>query len=141
MIEMNHILNSKMIKLSLRFWGEQLNPQTVSDNLGLKPSYSYKKGHTKQLSSGKTTAPKELGIWVFEKQVMTSFEDELDILLNKIKCKNLKSIDGVDLIILDLYFGLSDNDSQLDSSYECRIDEGALLKLAELGLDVRITIS
>ncbi len=133
--------DSQLIRFSLRLWGEQLKPQLVTDALGFEPSYSYEKGYRKQLSSGKTAAPKELGIWVFERVVEFSFENELNSLLKILEGKNLKEIDSVQIVILDLYLGLSNNNSVLAKSYECRLDNNVLTQLGDLGLDLRITVN
>jgi len=138
---MNEIKSSQLIRFSLRLWGDRLNTQVVSIALGIEPSYSYEKGHVKKLSSGKLSAPKKLGIWVFEAEVKFSFEDELISLLQKFSGEDLKDIEGVEIAILDIYFGVSDFESILDESYECRLDNSSLLELNKLGLDVRITIT
>lgn len=133
--------DEQLIRFSLRLWGKEIAPQVVTDALGVEPTYAYEKGFKKKLSSGTTTAPRELGIWVLEQIVESSFEDELKVLINKVKSANLKDIEGVEIVILDLYFGLSDEDSTLDESYQCRISNDALVQLSELGLDLRITVS
>jgi len=138
---MNKIKSSQLIRFSLRLWGDELSTQVVSTALGVEPSYSYAKGYVKKLSTGKLTAPKELGIWVFEVEVKSSFENELMCLLQKFDGEDLRDIQGVQIAILDLYFGVSDSESILDDSYECRLDNSSLLKLNKLGLDVRITIA
>ena len=141
MTNMSDDTNSKIIRFSLRLWGKDLLPQQVTSALGFKPSYSYEKGYTKKLSSGKVSAAKDLGIWVYEQVVESSFESELESLLKKIEGKNLKEIEGVEIVILDLYFGLSDSDSLLSESCEFRIDSGILSQLVNLGLDLRFTVS
>ncbi|MEZ3137383.1 DUF4279 domain-containing protein [Stutzerimonas kunmingensis] len=133
--------NSKRIRLSLRLWGEEINHELITNTLGLKPSLCYERGYVKILSSGKTTIPKELGIWVYEKNVETTLEHELDSLLLSLADRQLKSIESIQIAILDIYLGLSDEDSSLTDSYECRIDNASLLRLGNLGIDVRITVS
>lgn len=138
---MSDIIDSRVIRLSLRLWGKNLISQKVTNALGFQPSYSYEKGYTKKLSSGKVSAPKDLGIWVYEQIIESSFESELASLLKKIEGISLKEIEGVDIVILDLYFGLSDNDSLLSDSYEFRIDNNMLLQIVNLGIDLRLTVS
>lgn len=133
--------NSKRIRLSLRLWGEEINHELITNTLGLKPSHCYERGYVKILSSGKKTIPKELGIWVYEKNIETTLEHELDSLLLSLADRKLKSIEGIQIAILDIYLGLSDEDSSLTDSYECRIDNASLLRLGNLGIDVRITVS
>ena len=132
---------SSYIRFSLRLWGEKLNPHIITNALGIKPSTSYEKGYTKNLSSGKTSAPKDLGIWVFEQVVVTSVKEELDSLLLKLGGRNMKSIEGVQIAILDFYLGLTNDNSRLDESYECVIDNNSLNALRELGVDFRITVA
>ncbi|MEW8092706.1 MAG: DUF4279 domain-containing protein [Candidatus Thiodiazotropha endolucinida] len=138
---MNNISENQVVKLSLRLWGERLKPEEITEAFGFEPSYSYEKGYRKPLPGGRLSAPRELGIWVFQQAIKHSLEDELYSFLNKIKDKDLKCIKGVQIIILDLYLGLSDNDSVLENSYECRIDNNVLLEIAQLGVDFRITVS
>lgn len=133
--------NSQCIRLSLRLWGEQINHELITNALGLKPSLVYDRGHVKKLSSGKTTAPKDLGIWVYEKTIESSLEHELDSLMCSLAGRKLKDIESVQIAILDIYLGLSDDNSSLPGSYECRIDNSLLLRLGDLGVDVRITVS
>ncbi|WP_131177821.1 hypothetical protein [Phytopseudomonas dryadis] len=132
---------SKCIRLSLRLWGEKINHELITNTLGLKPSHFYERGYVKKLSSGKTTTPKDLGIWVYERNIESAFEHELDSLLCSLAGKSLKSIEGVQIAILDIYLGLSDENSSLSDSYECRIHNSSLLRLGDLGVDVRITVS
>lgn len=132
---------SQCIRLSLRLWGEKINHELITNSLGLKPSLSYERGYVKTLSSGKTTTPKDLGIWVYEKNIDSTLEHELDSLLCSLAGRQLKNIEGVQIAILDIYLGLSDEDSSLPNSYECRIDNASLLRLGNIGVDVRITVS
>lgn len=133
--------NDSMIRLSLRLWGERLEGGAVSEILGVTPKYSYAKGYQKQLSSGKCTAPKDLGIWVLEHVVSNSLEDELMAFLAPMPACALTSIPGVEIAILDVYFGLTDTDSVLEKSFEFELSTETMARLVELDAKVRITIA
>lgn len=132
--------NGKLIRLSLRLWGEDLDPDEVTRSIGLAPTRSYRKGYTKELSSGEKTAPKKLGMWGYEKISENSFETDLADFVDEFKGKDLFSVEGVQIAILDLYFNVSDENSALLTTYEYRLESSAMKLITSLGADVRITI-
>jgi hypothetical protein len=133
-------MSNKCVRLSLRLWGENLRPPAVTNALGLEPSEAYEKGFTKKLSSGTTTAPRPLGMWALHHVVTSSLEAEILSFIEKIGVNSLKHIEGVDVVILDINLGLSDNESRIEEHYECMLNSDVINKIHVLGLDVRITV-
>lgn len=131
----------RFVKIGIRLWGRMLQPNTITEILGLQPSQSQLKGDVKRLSSGNLSAPREFGMWCYTKEVSTCLELDLRTLLDSIKGRNLKEIDGVEHAIFDLFIGLSDENYHVQESFECRLVNKALEKIYKLGLDIRITIT
>jgi len=128
------------LRFTVRLWGEKIQPEIVTQYLKLEPKYSYEKGYERKVGE-KFAKPKELGIWVYEHIVDSSFEDELGLFVQKFNGTQLREIPGVQIAIMDLYFGLSDTNANLPESHESRIELVVLTQLQKLGVDVRITIS
>jgi hypothetical protein len=113
----------------------------ITEILGLQPTQSQLKGDVKKLSSGKFSAPRELGMWCHTKEVSSSLEFELKALLDSMEARNLKEIDGVEHAIVDIFVGLSDEDYYVKESFEFRLENNTLETIFSMGLDIRTTIT
>jgi hypothetical protein len=131
----------RFVKIGVRLWGEALQPDIITEILGLQPTQSQLKGDVKKLSSGNFSAPRELGMWCHTREVSSSLEFELKALLDSMEARNLKEIDGVEHAIVDVFVGLSDEDYFVQDSFEFRLENNILETLFSMGLDIRTTIT
>ncbi|RBW52093.1 DUF4279 domain-containing protein [Marinobacter sp. F3R11] len=131
----------RFVKIGVRLWGEELQPDKITEILGLQPTQTQLKGDVKKLSGGNLSAPRELGMWCHTREVSSNLELELKALLDSMEARNLKEIDGVEHAIVDIFVGLSDEDYYVQESFEYRFENNILETIFSMGLDIRTTIT
>ena len=123
--------------------GEHLQPQRITDLLGVQPSDQQVKGGPRGIrsSSGKLNPAKFGGWWLrLRENDSEDLHVQIDALLRQIKNPHvaLDRVEHVEDAVLDVLFVECDLDS-VDEELE--ITNEQVRALAELGLGVRITVS
>lgn len=132
--------NTSSIVLKIVFIGSDLDPINVTDTLGISPTDSYAKGF-QRIRDGKKSKPRSVSMWCYKLEVTSSFENELESLLDKFNKLDVRDIDGVERASLHVYLGLSNDESVIENSFDCVIAPSSLTKIQKMGLEVRITVN
>ena len=126
--------------LEIVFIGSDLDPKSVTETLGIEPTDSYEKGFQKKIN-GKQSKPRGVGMWCYKVEIKSCFEEELENLLKMFGKLSVQDIRGVDRASLHIYLGLSNDESVIESTFDCVISPTSLTKIQKMGLDVRITVN
>lgn len=118
------------------FAGKELRPYSLSKMLKTEPTSSYERG-----SSLAGRKPRPIGMWSYRQPIEGAFEDELEKFLNIFPMVDFREVENIERASLHIFLGLSDDDSILESSYECLLSPDCIKKISNLGLEVRLTIN
>lgn len=125
------------IVISIYLRGNQLEPDYISNILGIQPSESQKKGELRPCSKQVIA---KIGVWSLVAQTDSrAIHDHIDELLGVIGTvqARLNQIDGVEDAYLDIFIALDDEGTR---TAECRLSEKHLEELSRLGLCVHFTV-
>ncbi|WP_369625106.1 DUF4279 domain-containing protein [Marinobacterium sp. BA1] len=131
-------MSSKTLKIV--FLGSKLDPNNVTNTLGITPTDSYEKGF-QRIRNGKKSKPRNVGMWCYKSEITSPLEDELDSLLAMFEELSATSIHEADRSSLHIYLGLSNDESVIESSFDFSISQKTLNKIIKMGLDLRVTIN
>lgn len=136
-----------LISVSLYVRGENLDPNRISEIIGLTPTSSGRRGGSRTTDSGRQVHPRS-GFWVFSTKRTANSESELDSTLNTDLENLARSLPNheVDLsvmvspneIFLDIYIGVDLVDRSARASFV--IKPSIMMKLSSLGIPIDITI-
>lgn len=133
--------SDETIWVALRLWGHQLDPDVVGSHFGAEPSEGYVAGFRKTLRSGELTPPRELGACFFKRSIRKDINAELAQFLADLGDKKPSDVPGVEIGILDIYFGLANAESNLPRAHEYRLSNDVIAAIAATGVELRITIA
>jgi hypothetical protein len=133
--------NNETTWVALRLWGHQLDPDVVGSYFSVEPSEAYAAGLRKTLPSGELTPPRELGAWFFKRSIRKDLNAEIAQFLTDLGENKPNEAPGVEICILDIYFGLADEESNLRRAHEYRLSNEVIAAIATKGVELRITIA
>lgn len=130
------------VTVGLYVRGDGLNPDSVSNVLGIEPSWSQEKGERKVTSTGREVIAKT-GVWALVVAADSSeLADHIGVLISKIgmKGQHISSILGVDDAYVDVFVAaLSDTYGEASCAFELNVKVLAALK--DMGLPLRLTVT
>jgi hypothetical protein len=127
------------ITASLRIVGNDLEPDEISQQLGLRPDQSHRRGDSRVGKSGARYAPYSNGLWSFRSRAKPT--DDLETHLMSL-CDELQPLADVldDLrtrgLELDVFAGVFG----LDGNAVLRIGAATLSRLGQLGLELALDV-
>ena len=130
----------QFICVAIYLKGYELNPEYVTQMIGVQPSKSQKKGGLKPNS---TRFVAKIGMWMVDVESRTlSVSELIDELLQKIgnPSVRLDEIKGVEDAFLDIFVPLS-KDGKINEPLEFALTKNQITKLNQLGLSVEVTVS
>lgn len=133
-------ISMRFLKISLRLWGTELDPDKVTEILGITPTEHQMRGDLRTSPDGKKSRTLDLSHWVYTINASKMVDEEIDDLLKLLAYKDLRSIEKIEHAILDVYVGLSDENFIVSSSFELRIDNNIINRIGRMGLDLRVTV-
>ena len=118
------------IRVSLRISGDSLDPDFITQQLGVTPTMSARKGDPPR----RGTEPRDVGVWVYRPDVPpdTELGDALDLLLESLPEDATLWEELSSTFAVDVFCGVfleADNQAT-------RIDAAVIARLAHLGLAV-----
>jgi Domain of unknown function (DUF4279) len=121
--------------------GDALDPELVTQLLGVEPTKMQKKGQEFVTPSGREFATK-IGLWSLVIQSeSTSLDEHLTMLLSALAGrKGIDSIPGVEDAYVDVFVALA-SDKDGDANCALSVGPAALEGLATLGLPLRISMT
>lgn len=130
-----------MLIVALYLRGDLLDPDLVTQSVGIEPSKAQRKGERLVTSTGHEVIAK-LGLWAL---VVESDSSSLDAHLTRLADSlppglALSSIVGVEEAYVDIFVALA-SDTDGDARCELDVSPKSLELLARLGLPVRITVT
>ena len=129
--------NNESTWVALRLWGHQLDPDVVGSYFGVESSEAYSAGLRKTLPSGEVTPPRELGAWFFKRSIRNDLNAEIAQFLADLGENKPNEAPGVEICILDVYFGLADAESKLGRAHEYRLSNEVVAAIAAKGVELR----
>lgn len=128
-----------IVALYLR--GEHLDPDLVTQRVGIEPSKMHKKGDTHVTSTGHKVTAKH-GLWALVIEVDSlSLDDHLLRLEGSLPPDlSPSSIGGVEDAYFDVFVAMT-SDADGDAECELEVSPKLLALLASFGLPVRITVT
>jgi len=127
------------IDTCFRVMGESLDPDHISKELGITPTYSHRKGDTHISPAGRRFSNRSEGIWIFEPTAEShcSVEVQLHSLADALKDKR-QSLDNfrVEGLRMDFLVGITGMSEPIAFS----IDERLLSKIAGLGIPLEFDL-
>lgn len=127
------------IVASIYLRGDQLEPEYVSNILGISSTYSQKQG---ELRPGSKKLVAKIGVWRFTAETKSDcIADHINDLLATIKniSTPMNQIKGVEEAFMDIFIGLDENPS-LRQTLEFSVSKEQINLLGRLGLALEITI-
>lgn len=127
-----------VLDLWLIFRGDDLNPELISRTLGLVPTKTAVRG------SPKPHFPRAIaktGLWKLQlKSKIHSLPKMIEEITRKIqeRCSDLRQIDGVEEMFIDIFSSKTDDDGN-HISVTTVISNDQLLRLSKLGLAIHFT--
>jgi hypothetical protein len=124
--------------VAVRLYGHALVPATVTENIGIVPSFARAKGD-KSLTRP-SQVPAKIGVWSLEGKARTiSLQDQVSELAAKLAGygKPLLTIPGVEEGHTDLFI----TGGRVQEGYFFEMTPETLSKLSQIGLPVHITVS
>jgi hypothetical protein len=132
------------IAISILLKGDRLNPDYISETLGIKPNQSQKKGEEKKSPRIARKAIAKIGLWRGGKTKSKSrtLSDIADEVLQMFKgCREpLDKIDGVDRAYLDVFI-IHEKKDKSDTNVEFILSRDQILRVSQLGLAISVTVS
>jgi|SRR5579862_36287 len=120
--------------------GTSLNPDQISDLLGLSPSRWQKRG---ELKPGSERFVAKIGLWGLIAQTESDkIDDHIDELLAKLGVAkiDLDKLNGVEQAYLDIFFA-SDDGQDGRKTVEFMLSRRQVVAVNSLGLSIQVTFS
>jgi hypothetical protein len=131
-----------LVTVGLYLLGEQLDPEKISEELGIVPTKARRKGEKRETATGREYISKT-GVWslVLSKDHAEVADVAANLLTALAHCKKpLKTLTGIQDAYFDVFIaGTADNDGE--GSCEFEIDSAQLATLAQHGLPIRFKVS
>lgn len=128
--------DERWFRVSLRLFGDALDPVSVEAVLGLKPSIVGLKGQPRQGNAGRVYAPYETNVWIYRHDAPDDmpFEDQLAGLFSLLgsKTAELKRLCKSDGVEGDVFLGFSSGDGQGGDT----LSPVVLSQIADVGLSL-----
>ena len=124
---------------SLRVMGKDLNPDVVTDRLGISPTYGHRRGDANVSSSGRLLGERSEGIWIFEFDVdpLKTIDDNLRMVTRLLDGKQeMLSSFNREGFRTDVMIGVFDIEGPIGFS----ISSDTALALGSLGLKIEFDI-
>lgn len=131
--------NDTSFGISLYIYGDTLEPEFLSNELGLQPIRSHRKGYIREAPSGKIFTAKT-GFWEFSTcAYISSMEvnDHLEFLIENInKTSPIYNISGVQNAYIGIYISV---DHETCPTVEFEIKPSTFKKISSLDIPVKFT--
>ena len=131
----------KVGSVAIYVHGDNLEPQGLTELLGIKPDASWKSGEERRVNSGATVSAKA-GMWTLSVPLA---EGDMDGILTKLtgalgeNFPRISSVPGIESIYADIFVCISREQS--DAGYTLKLHNSGLATLANAGLDLQVTVS
>ncbi|NLR98624.1 DUF4279 domain-containing protein [Rhizobium sp. P38BS-XIX] len=131
----------KVGSVAIYLHGDDLEPQRLTEFLGVAPDTSWKSGEERRLSSGKIVRAKT-GLWTLSTPVTNHDADGAVKILTDTLGENFPrvfSVTGVESAYLDIFVCITQEQS--DAGYTLELSNSKLAAIANAGLGLQVTIS
>jgi hypothetical protein len=131
---------NELISVGLYLRGDNLDPKSVSNKLGVEPSDSQRKGD-KKITSTNREYIRNIGIWsLIAESESLSLSDLVSQVTEQIKSDDLSlhDIDGVQEAYLDVFIA-RDSDENHEGTIEFELSRDNIAEIARLDLRVFFT--
>ncbi|MBB3291291.1 MULTISPECIES: DUF4279 domain-containing protein [unclassified Rhizobium] len=121
--------------------GDNLEPERITDFLGVEPDEQWKSGDERLLSSGSSVKAKT-GMWTLTVPLKEVDLDHILAKLTETLGKNflrILSVPGIDSAYADVLLFISQR--QADAGYTLRLPNSELAAVVNAGLDIQVTVS
>lgn len=131
----------KMGSVAIYLHGDTLEPQGLTEFLGIKPDTSWKSGEERRLGNG-TTVSAKTGMWTLS---VPFTDDDMDKILTKLtdalgeNFPRISSVPGIESVYADIFVCISQEQS--DAGYTLKLGNSELSTIANAGLDLQVTVS
>jgi Domain of unknown function (DUF4279) len=136
------IVSNKSLDVMLYIRGHNLDPDYVSELLGLEPTKKQFKGEKRRTSTGHVFVA-QIGLWALAAESgstdLSSLVDELALKI----CKNgisVSDIKGVEESYLDIFIAV-DADDHGEATCEFQLDDRGFKSLVRMGVSARFTVA
>ena len=128
------------VAVSLYVVGDELDPSQVTSFFGAEPSLIRRKGQEWVGPSGRRTVPRTSS-WSLELPLKSEpLNDQLINLISRLSSRRgVQTLKGVEEAFVDIYVSAA-ADASGESKVAFDIKPSAIQAMAELGLDVRLTV-
>lgn len=127
--------------IAIRLWGDSLEPENITRILGVEPESSHRKGDFKILPDGKRTKPKEQGSWSLIRTFDQCPESTVINMLNLLHVCDIKELPLVEQGLVDIYYGITNENSELERACEFHLSPLLMQRLSSLSLGLRVTVA
>lgn len=133
-----------LINVSLKLWGETLNPSYITEQLGVEPSDTQMKGETKTTSTGYVVTAK-IGMWCFSTKddglKNSNLTDHIGFLRTRFVSSGAKirNLLGVEDACVDIFIAIDGEENGTECYFE--MSSANLLELQHFGIPIRFTIA
>ncbi|ARQ56459.1 DUF4279 domain-containing protein [Rhizobium sophoriradicis] len=127
--------------VSIYFHGEDLNPENLTQFLGVEPDAQWKTGDERLLASG-ATARARTGMWTLSAPLRSyDVSEALAKLVGTLgkNFQNVLSVPGVESGYADIFICISR--AQSDAGYTLKLLNSHMSSISQAGLDTQLTVS
>lgn len=131
----------KVGSVAIYLHGDDLEPQRLTELLGIEPDTSWKSGEERRLSSG-TTVRAKTGLWTLSAPVTDHDANGAVKRLTDALGENfprVSSMPGVESAYMDIFLCITQEQS--DAGYTLELSNSKLAAIANAGLGLQMTIS
>ena len=135
---------NQKLQVTLYLRGEDLEPEQVSQLLGLEPTKSQRKGEERFTSTNRKVTAK-VGLWALEAE---SKSNDLSVLVNELASKIddraavlLPSIPGMQEMFLDVFIAIDADREDGGGTCEFQLSAEDLHSLKRVGVATRFTVA
>ncbi|MCX7564389.1 DUF4279 domain-containing protein [Xanthomonadaceae bacterium XH05] len=138
---MSRVDNEPICQISIYLKGDNIDPQHLTDQLGIIPTRSHRKGHTWITASGKEVVERT-GIWVLSIRSPEGVSSALCELASKLTLGRiaLRDMTGIEESFIDIFM-TSNPDKSGGGTVEFNLDDEGAAAINKIGLPLQFTIT
>ena len=134
-----------VISVALYLHGFDLNPDAVSEALGIRPDRSWHRGERQHGKKTGRVYVRKAGLWVLEAKVnpeSSNVADYLDALLSRIDfdAEALAQLGGLEEAYVDIFVATTSDEEFGGAQCELGFSPTQIERLARLGVPVNLTV-
>jgi hypothetical protein len=130
-----------LIEVTIYVWGDALDPAVVSSHLGMKPSFSRRKGEKRTTRTHREITAKT-SVWTLTTEAKaTDLSTHIQELSSKVDARlsRINEIAGVEGAYVDIFVAVS-SDADGGGKYDFRLSPEDVSALQKIGLPIEFTL-